>query len=112
MQKKLAKLFLPAAIALFICAPAFAQRNEGTNHGEARAQMPHNAPPRSKTEKRTERPSQNHKWIGGNWEPQNDTWAWAPGRWEEPTEKGNVWTKAKYHREKEGYRYEAGHWSH
>jgi hypothetical protein len=111
MQKQFVKLFFPAAIALFVCAPAFAQRTEGSNREEARARILHNAPPRAKMEKRSARPSPNHTWIGGYWEPQNEQWAWAPGRWEEPSEKGARWNAPKYHHEKDNYRYEAGRWS-
>jgi hypothetical protein len=116
MQKKFQKWLLPAAMALFACAPVFAQNAaqnmDRSDHGMAGNQMPHNAPPRAKMEKRSARPSQNHTWIGGYWEPRNEQWAWAPGRWEEPSEKGARWTKPKYHHEKDSYRYEAGRWSH
>jgi hypothetical protein len=111
MQKNFQKWLLPAAIALFGCAPMFAQNMDRSNHEMPGNQMPHNAPPRAKMEKRSARPSPNHTWIGGYWEPQNDRWAWAPGRWEEPTAKGARWTKPKYHHEKDSYRYEAGRWS-
>ena len=112
MQKKYQKWLLPAAIALFGCAPMFAQNMDRSNHDMAAHQMLHNAPPRAKMEKRSTRPSPNHTWIGGYWEPQNEQWSWAPGRWEEPTAKGARWIKPKYHHENGSYRYEAGRWSH
>jgi hypothetical protein len=112
MQKKFVNLFLPAALAVFICGPAFTQNNKAVDRGAAGVKMSHTAPPRARTEKRSARPSPNHTWIGGYWEPQNEQWAWAPGRWEEPTVMGSRWVKPKYHHEKDGYHYEAGHWSH
>jgi WXXGXW repeat (2 copies) len=112
MEKKVARLFLPVLLAVFVCGPAFAQMKEGGEHRAPEAHHFQTAPPRSRTEKRSARPSRNHTWIGGYWEPQHEQWAWAPGRWEEPTMRGAHWVKPRYHHERDGYRYEAGHWSH
>jgi hypothetical protein len=112
MQKTFQNWLLPAAIALFGCAPMIAQNMDRPSHDMAGDHTVRHAPPRAKMEKKSVRPSSNHTWITGYWEPRNEQWAWAPGRWEEPAAKGDRWTKPKYHHEKDSYRYEAGRWSH
>jgi hypothetical protein len=112
MQKKLAVFILPAVLAVFAAAPAFAQVRIGAHVGDVGIRIGHDAPPRPRVEVRTARPGRNHQWIGGYWERQNDQWAWSGGRWEEPRERGSRWIKPKYHREHDGStRYEEGRWS-
>jgi len=107
MPKQFARLILPVALLLAVCAPSYAVEE----HGAAGVHLFHNAPPRARMERRSHRPSSNHTWIGGYWEPRDDQWAWSAGRWEEPSERGFRWVGPRYHHEHGGYRYEAGRWS-
>lgn len=93
MQKTLAKLAIPVVLAAFSCAPAFAQVRVGADLGPVRIHIASEAPPRPRVEVRSARPSRNHVWIGGYWDRQGDQWAWAPGRWEEPSQRGSHWIK-------------------
>ncbi len=112
MQKKLAGLVLPAALAVFSCAPAFAQIRIGVDLGAVRIRIAPEAPPPPRMEVRMARPSRNHMWIQGYWDRQDDRWAWAPGRWERPEQRGASWVRPQYRPEGGAYRYEPGHWSH
>jgi WXXGXW repeat (2 copies) len=112
MQKNLAKLLFPAVLVVFSCAPAFAQVRVGVDLGAIRIRIAPDAPPPLRVENRPPRPSRNHIWIGGSWDRQNDQWAWAPGRWEEPAQRGSSWVKPQYRKDSGAYRYEPGHWSH
>jgi hypothetical protein len=112
MQKRMARLAFPAALALLTCAPAFAQIRVGVELPSVHIRVAPDAPPPPRHEVRGERPSPNHVWIGGAWDRQDDRWAWAPGRWEEPSQRGSSWVKPRYQREGGAYRYEPGHWSH
>jgi len=109
MKKTLLRLALPAVLAIFASAPGYTLVPQP--QGEEGMRMSHDAPPRAKRETRPVRPGRNHMWIKGYWERQNDQWAWAGGRWEEPARRGSRWIKPRYHHEKDGYRYEAGRWS-
>ena len=108
MQFNLAKFALPAVLIICAAAPSYAV--EGPERGSS-SRMAQHAPPKNRAEKRPARPSSNHTWIGGYWEPQNDQWAWSAGRWEEPSEHGSRWIKPTYRHDKGGYHYEAGRWS-
>jgi hypothetical protein len=112
MPNQLLRWVLPAALAAFTFAPASAQVRAGVNLPGLHIRVSPDAPPPPRVEVRPSRPGRNHVWIGGYWDRQDDRWAWAPGRWEEPAERNHHWIKAKYHREYGSYRYEPGHWSH
>lgn len=112
MQKRLALFVIPAALVLFSCAPAFAQVRIGVDLGAVRIRIAPEAPPRPRWERRMARPGPNHIWIQGYWDRQGDRWAWAPGRWEEPPQRGSYWVKPVYRGEGGAYRYEPGRWSH
>jgi len=112
MQKKLAVLILPAVFVALSCMPAFAQVRLGVDLGAIHVRVAPDAPPPVRVEVRPYRPSRNHVWIGGYWDRQDDRWAWAPGRWEEPGQRGSRWVRPQYRREYGSYRYEPGHWSH
>jgi hypothetical protein len=112
MQNKLARWVLPAALAAFSFVPASAQVRVGVNLPGLHIRVAPDAPPRPRVEVRPMRPSRNHVWIGGYWDRQDDRWAWAPGRWEQPAERNHRWVKPRYQREGGAYRYEPGHWSH
>ena len=112
MQKQLARLVIPMVLAGFSYAPASAQIRLGVDLGAVRIRIAPEAPPPPRVEVRMSRPSRNHVWIGGYWDRQDDRWAWAPGRWEEPSRRGSRWVKPRYQRENGAYRYEPGRWSH
>ncbi len=112
MQKNLATLVMPAVLAVFSCAPAFAQVRVGLDLGAVRIRIAPEAPPRPRWERRTTCPGPNYIWIAGYWDRQGDQWGWAPGRWEEPSQRGSTWIRPQYRREGRAYRYEPGRWSH
>ena len=112
MTNRFARLALPAVFAALCCLPAVAQIRLGVDLGAVRIRIAPDAPPPLRVEARPHRPSRNHVWIGGYWDRQDDRWAWAPGRWEEPAERTHHWIKPRYQREGGAYRYEPGHWSH
>ncbi len=112
MQNRLAKLVIPAVLAVFSCAPAFAQIRVGVDLPSVHIRIAPEAPPRPRWERRTPQPSRNHVWIQGYWDRQGSEWAWAPGRWEEPSQRGSRWIRPQYRREGGAYRYEPGRWSH
>ena len=70
------------------------------------------APPPPRHEHRGYAPGPDYVWIDGYWDRQDDRWAWAPGRWEAPGQRGSNWVKPQYRKEGGAYRYEPGHWSH
>ena len=109
-MSKLTKLVLPLLLLGFAFGPGLAQAKEGPERGN-HGGMQHGAPPRARSEHRGPRPSANHTWIGGYWEPQDAGWGWTAGRWELPSEGGTHWVKPRYHHDKEGYRYESGRWA-
>ena len=112
MTHRLAKWILPAALAAISCVPAVAQIRVGVDLGAIRIRIAPDAPPPLRQEFRTERPSRQHVWIQGYWDRQDDRWAWAPGRWENPGRRGSSWVRPQYRNEGGAYRYEPGHWSH
>jgi hypothetical protein len=112
MQKRMARLLLPAVFATLVWVPATAQIRVGVDLPSIHIRVAPDAPPPMRREIRMERPSRNHIWIAGYWDRQDDRWAWAPGRWEEPSQRGATWVKPRYQRDSGSYRYEPGHWSH
>jgi len=112
MQKTLARLVLPAVLAVLSAAPATAQIRIGVDLPSIHIRVAPDAPPPPQVEVRMARPSRNHRWIAGYWDRQDDRWAWAPGRWERPSRRGSSWVAPRYRREGGAYRYEPGHWSH
>jgi len=112
MKKSVAGMVLPTALLMFSSAPGFAQIRLGVDLGAVSIRMASDGPPPNRVERRTARPSRNHQWIDGYWDRQEDRWAWAPGRWEEPGQSGSNWVKPQYRKEGGGTRYEPGHWSH
>lgn len=112
MQSHLARLVLPAALLALGGVPATAQIRIGVDLGAVRIRIAPEAPPPPRVEVRMTRPSRSHVWINGYWDRQDDRWAWAPGRWEQPDRRGSSWVRPQYRREGEAYRYEPGHWSH
>jgi hypothetical protein len=112
MQNRLARMVLPAVFVVLSGAPAFAQIRIGVDLGAVQIRIAPNAPPPLRREYRSARPSGNHVWIAGYWDREGDQWAWAPGRWEEPSQEGSSWVRPQYRQESGAYRYEPGHWSH
>ena len=112
MQMPLAKLVFPAVLAVLSCAPAHAQVRLRVDLGAVHIRISPEPPPPPRMERRMIRPSRSHVWIKGYWDRQDDRWAWAPGRWEEPSQRGSRWIKPHYRPEAGAYRYEPGHWSH
>jgi len=102
---------LPALIAAFSYSPATAQIRIGVDLPSVHIRIAPEAPPPPRVEMRMVRPSHRHVWIGGYWDRQDDRWAWAPGRWEEPSRRGSRWVRPQYRREGGAYRYEPGRWS-
>jgi hypothetical protein len=112
MQTRLARLVLPAVFAALSCAPAFAQIRVGVDLGAVQIRIAPDAPPPLRREVRSARPGGSYVWIAGYWDREGDRWAWSPGRWEEPSQRGASWVKPQYQKERGAYRYEPGHWSH
>lgn len=112
MQTRFVRLALPTLLALFASAPAVAQIRIGVDLGAVRIRISPEAPPPPRVEVRMSRPSRDYVWIGGYWDRQDDRWAWAPGRWEQPAQRGSQWIRPEYRREDGAYRYQPGHWSH
>jgi len=112
MPQRFARLLFPAALALLSCAPAYAQIRIGVDLGDIRIRIAPEPPPPPRVEVIMVRPSRHHVWIQGYWDRRDDRWAWAPGRWEQPSQRGSSWIRPQYRREGGAYRYEPGHWSH
>lgn len=112
MQTWLAKLVIPSVLAVFSYAPASAQVRIGVDLGAIHIRIAPEAPPPPRVEMRMSRPGRNYVWIQGYWDRQDDRWAWAPGRWEQPARRGSRWIRPQYRQEQGAYRYEPGHWSH
>ena len=111
-MKKMANWILPTVLMGFACVPGFSQIRVGLNLGPVSIRIAPDAPPAPRMEQRSARPSGNYVWIDGYWDRQDDRWAWAPGRWEEPGQPGSSWVKPQYRNEGGAYRFEPGHWSH
>ena len=111
MKTRLVTIAIPTLLAVFSPAPAFAQVQLGLHLGPVHIRISPEAPPPPRVEIRAYRPSRNYVWIAGYWDRQDDRWAWAPGRWEEPGQPGSQWVRPRYQREDGAYRYEPGHWS-
>lgn len=112
MTNRMARLVLPAVLAAFSCLPAAAQIRIGVGLPSIHIRIAPDAPPPIRVEVRPERPNYDHQWIQGYWDRQDDRWAWAPGHWEDPGQRGSRWVRPIYVREDGAYRYEPGHWSH
>jgi hypothetical protein len=112
MNMTFTRFALPLALVAFACVPASAQVRVGVDLGALSIRLAPDAPPRPRVEYRTVRPSRAHVWIAGYWDRDGDRWAWAPGRWEEPSMRGSVWVRPNYINEGGSYRYEPAHWSH
>ena len=112
MTNGMARLLLPAVLAVFSGLPAAAQIRIGVELPSIHIRIAPDAPPPLRMEVRPYRPSQNYLWVQGYWDRQDDRWAWSPGRWEDPGHRGSSWVKPQYRREDGAYRYEPGHWSH
>src|ERR1700690_1261831 len=68
MEKRLARMVLPAVFAALGCTPAFAQIRVGVDLGAVQIRIAPNAPPPLRHEVRPARPSPNHLWIAGYWD--------------------------------------------
>ena len=112
MQRHLARLFLPALLAVCACTPSYSQDKDRTAPGDSGITKPHKAPPRLKKEARPPRPGPNQVWIHGYWEPRKGDWSWTPGRWEAPPHQSSKWVHPVYRNGKDGYDWEEGHWHH
>jgi len=112
MSTALKRWIAPAVFVLMSCVPSPAQISVGVDFGPVRIRIAPEAPPPPRMERRAARPSRDHVWIKGYWDRQDDRWAWAPGRWEVPTQSGSRWISPQYRPEGGAYRYEPGHWSH
>ena len=77
MQKRMARLVLPAVFAALGCVPAFAQIRVGVELPSIHIRIAPDAPPPLRHEIRLARPGPNDVWIGGYWDRQDDRWAWA-----------------------------------
>lgn len=112
MKMRLATLMIPAVLAVSGHAPAFAQIRIGVDFGAVQIRIAPDAPPPLRREIRLPRPDRSQVWIQGYWDRRDDQWAWSPGRWERPDQRGSSWVRPQYRREDGAYRYEPGHWSH
>jgi len=112
LKPRLVLWAIPTLLTWFGAVPASAQIRLGLELPHLRIHISPEAPPPPRVEVRMARPSRYHVWVGGYWDRQDDRWAWAPGHWEEPPQRGSQWVHPRYQREGGAYRYEPGHWSH
>jgi hypothetical protein len=68
------------------------------------------APPRVKMERRPERPSRDHVWIGGYHRWDGNAYQWQGGRWEQPPQPHQRWVAHHYVHRNGGYVLVDGHW--
>jgi hypothetical protein len=109
MYRRVLKSMALTAFAVLVAIPAFAQVRADV--GPLHIRIATDAPPRVRHERRTVRPHRDAVWIKGYWDRQDDRWAWAPGRWEQPVAPRARWINARYKREGSAWRYEPAHWS-
>ena len=67
-------------------------------------------PPKAVVEHRSERPSQEHVWIGGYHKWDGHAYAWEPGRWEKPPHAHAVWVAPRWEHRNGGYVFVEGRW--
>jgi hypothetical protein len=68
------------------------------------------APPRATRERRMARPSSNHQWVSGYQRWNGNAYAWSPGRWEQPPQRGNRWQAHRWVHQKNGWVLVEGGW--
>jgi len=78
---------------------------------ELEIRVGHSAPPKMRSERQPPRPGRDYLWLKGSWGWHGNEWAWMPGRWERPNERGAKWVTARYGRDGSAWRYEPAHWS-
>ncbi|MCF7857761.1 MAG: hypothetical protein K9N07_00345 [Candidatus Cloacimonetes bacterium] len=69
------------------------------------------APPRNKTEIRSERPGENYVWVEGrwHWDHKKDNYVWIRGHWMKK-KKGNIWIPGSWERTRRGWIWTEGYW--
>src|SRR5262249_28215726 len=83
------KLLPTIAFTTFVIAAsaASAQVSVGVRIGE---------PPPPRTYHVPARPSANHQWVEGYWEPQGSKYRWHDGHWARPPHQGDYWQQPYY----------------
>ena len=108
LKRLLTPALLGAALTLS-SAPALAQVHVELPGFEIHVGQ--RAPPPLRHERRMRSPGPGYLWIAGAWDWRGNDWAWMPGRWDRPADRGTSWVRARYRREGAAWRYEPGHWS-
>jgi hypothetical protein len=67
-------------------------------------------PPRASRERRPSRPSRNHVWVSGYQHWNGNAYAWSPGRWEQPPQRGRRWQAHRWQHQKQGWVLVEGRW--
>jgi len=67
-------------------------------------------PPAIKVERRPDRPSAQHVWIGGYHRWDGSAYVWEPGRWEVPPREHAVWVAPRWEHRNGGYVFVEGRW--
>lgn len=67
-------------------------------------------PPPPRDEVQVAPPSPGYAWVPGYWTWENNTWAWAAGRWERPPERMATWVPGQWVQRGDEWVWRAGHW--
>ncbi|MDP8204020.1 MAG: hypothetical protein P9L95_05760 [Candidatus Tenebribacter mawsonii] len=69
------------------------------------------APPRNKTEIRSERPGIKHVWVDGYWQwhRKKENYVWVPGSWIKKKE-GKIWIRGSWERTRRGWKWVKSYW--
>ena len=59
---------------------------------------------------RPERPSPRHVWVGEEWAPSGNTYAYQQGYWAVPPQPGGIWIKGHWRQRGQGYIWIKGYW--
>ena len=67
-------------------------------------------PPHGVSERRPPRPDRNHVWVSGYHRWDGNSYAWAPGRWEQPPRPHARWVAHRWTHRRDGWVLVEGHW--
>ncbi len=67
-------------------------------------------PPHAQYESRGPRPSRDHVWVSGYHRYDGNSYAWTPGRWEQPPRRHAHWVAHRWTHQRGGWVLVEGHW--